>query len=179
MKRKFVWPGILLAIGMVLLPACSKKKAEQKDWFSRAQMGMSSAQVREILPDMKIAEGGEESHTSRRLFEQYITTGQDFDGLQGCRLELRFLDDRLWVILVNYEDNPTEEVERILKERYGEPTQQYGNVARWSGSGLEVVLDRDAKYFSFGDEARAKEAAKAAFPEYEDGEGVTGGHGDE
>jgi hypothetical protein len=179
MKRKFVWPGILLAIGMILLPACSKKKAEQKDWFSRAQMGMSSAQVREILPDMKNAEGGEEPHISRTLVERYITTGQAFDGLQGCRLELRFFDDRLWVILVNYEDNPTEEVERILKERYGEPTLQYGDVARWSGSGLEVILQPKTKSFSFADEAVAEEAAKAFFPLHYDGEGGTGGHRDE
>ena len=200
MKRKFLWPGILLVIGMVLVAACSKKQPEQqpeqqaeqqpgqKDWFSRAQMGMSSAQVREILPDMKNAEGGEEPHTSHTRVERYITTGQAFDGLQGCRLELRFFDDRLWVIIVNYEDNSTEEVERILKERYGEPTSQYGNVARWSGSGLEVILERNAKWFSLGDEALAEEVAKAAFPEAfekatdrgrEDGEGGTGGHGDE
>jgi hypothetical protein len=139
-------------------------------------MGMSSAQVREILPDMKTAEGGEEPLTSRARAERYIiTTGQAFDGLQGCRLELRFFDDRLWVILVNYKDNPTEEVERILKERYGEPTHQYGNVARWSGSGLEVILERKAKWFSFADEAVAEEAAKAFFPPTEDGEGGTGG----
>jgi hypothetical protein len=28
MKRKLLWPGILLAIGMVLVAACSKQQAE-------------------------------------------------------------------------------------------------------------------------------------------------------
>ena len=153
----------LLLGGMALCLAAACTEPEPGSWFDQLEFGMSSSTAGAILRDMKPAEGGEQGQSPASAFSRYVAPDLEFDGLRGCEAELRFFEDRLWVTVVNYGDNLTEEAERVLRERYGDPTQDGGTSTYWRGGEVEVILQRNQRWFSFADEAISAEVRKTLF----------------
>ena len=51
----------------------------------------------------------------------------------------------------------------MLRERYGEPTQDGGTSTFWRGGEVEVILQPNRRWFSFADEAISVEVRKTLF----------------
>ncbi len=169
MRRDCLRVGLLLAGCICVASACAKE--ESQDWFERTRLGMSVAEVQELLPTMEIF-GGEEARAYP--VRAYFAADQTFDQLPGCRVELRFFEDRLWVMVVHYGDHPTAEVQRILEERYGAPSRQAGPSTYWTDEGVEVMLQSNSRSFSLAELTISAEVIQA----WKDGLGVAGGPGD-
>jgi hypothetical protein len=128
---------ILAARAVVAMP-------NEPGGFGRLRFGASAAAAQQAFPQIKLK-------GTEQFLALYELGNQSMLGLRPCKLDLRFVDDRLYEI--QFACEPRDKVLRALRKQYGAPTQQEGAATSWLGEKRTVVFSPRSAAFTFTDRA--------------------------
>ncbi len=157
-----VWPQVLLALG-VLVGGAWGRALKEPAGFGKAHFGMSPAQVKKLYPSARTL--GEENLGATPVFGPLVVRqaldDQEAPGLpKPVLVELRYWKERLWVVIVYYRENSSEQVVGALKRDLGQPATSAAD-PYWTASNVTVMTDDRQRWYAITDNALSKEAQEA------------------
>ncbi|MBI4518183.1 MAG: hypothetical protein HY699_20465 [Deltaproteobacteria bacterium] len=137
----------LLAVG----PAWGMRN--DQPGFDKLKLRQPLSEVQKTYPKMRKMNDSENLGAATilsPLLQRYHQLGVKLSGLsKPVSLELRFWKEQLWVVVVYFGENSRDDVVRMLKKRYGEPTFTQPDPA-WNGKQVGVGYAPKEGWFSVG-----------------------------
>jgi hypothetical protein len=139
--------------------------AAEPDGFGKAKFKMTAAQAKAAIPELEETEehlgaavvGG--PRVKRFVLRKYKVPGVE----HPTDVELRFWDDKLWVVIVYFGQNDYASVSKALEKQLG-PTSRGDDKSRvWLGEKTTSTVSDREKYYSFADNDLSNVARAALF----------------
>lgn len=153
---------------MLASPAAALEK--EPAGLGKAKLGMSPKEVQKLYPGkvrvLDMEHLGATPVKSAHMVRQLLSD-QKVEGLASpTNVELRYWDDKLWVIIVYYGENSNESVQEGLRKVYGQPDLS-GNDAVWRGKKVQINTATRERWYAIADLALSAQAQQAFAAEME------------
>lgn len=161
-RRRAAALAVACLIGFSMLETAL---AAEPDGFGKAKFKMTSEQVKAAIPKLEETEeqlgaavvGG--PRVKRFVLRKYKVPGIE----HPTDVELRFWDDKLWVVIVYFGQNDYASVSKALEKQLG-PTSHGDDKSRvWLGEKTTSTVSDREKYYSFADNDLSNVARAALF----------------
>jgi len=150
----------LALLSLLASPAAALDVQKQPTGYGKARFGMSPQEVEKLFKG-KVRTLGEENLgatpiTGPNVVRQVISDQKvpGFD--QPTNVELRYWKGKLWVAIIYYGQNSTEQVNQALLKLYGEPTVMAADIL-WQFPKVMVNTANRERWYAIGDTALSRE----------------------
>jgi hypothetical protein len=158
---------LCLAPFVLLVTFADAAMEHEPNGFGKAHFGMSPQEVEKLYAGT-IRTLGQENLGASPVYgpriSRQLLPDQKVPGFnQPTNVELRYWDNKLWVVIIYYGQNGLEEVNAALRKEYGKPPTAASD-SMWSGSKVMVNTANRERWYAISDIALSKEA-QAVFME--------------
>ena len=158
MVRRIASRAVLVWL-VALAPTTVGAFQNESPGFEQLRFGQTIDDVRKAYP--KVRQLDREELGATVVYSPYIDRYQvpevHLSGLtQPVSFELRFWKQKLWVAIIYFGNNSTEDIVKLLTARYGSPTSTKPDPA-WVGKVAVVATSSKQKWFSVSDRVAGKE----------------------
>ena len=144
------------AVGSLVLALAASAVARmtiEPKGFGKAHFGMSPAEVKKLYPNMRTL--GRESFGATPVlgpdFVRQLLPAERIEGLsKPVPVELRYWKSRLWVVIVYYGANSTDDVVKYLKKLVGDPSNREPE-PMWRGGEVTVNAANRERWYAISD----------------------------
>lgn len=150
--------AVVAVAAALLSPSAGHSASEVPRGFGAATFGTSVATLKELFPKARLV-GKTESGEAYGI-AAYELEGQSVIGLEPCTVQFSFGFGNLYQ--VSFDCGRDEKVVRALKEHFGDPNMDRGELGVfWYGDPTVISLNPVTKVFAFVDRARNENVQKA------------------
>ncbi|HVN86294.1 MAG TPA: hypothetical protein VMW17_15775 [Candidatus Binatia bacterium] len=144
---------------LVTMPWTARGFQNEQAGFERLRFGASVADVKKRYATVRQLQKenlGAIVVESPNIVRYHIPNVQLQGLAKPVSLELRFWNEKLWVVIGYFGDNSPDEVMKYLRDRYGPPTSTKPDPA-WRGQIAVIASNSKQKWFSVADQVASKE----------------------
>jgi hypothetical protein len=169
MHLRFICAAVLPLLSLGPVSTVAEEPREPPPVWEQVRWGMTVEELQTLYPDIApfVASGAKMSQEPEKVLGMemsvYELRDRSFGPIDGCRLRIPFIDERLWQIQFKCKGADPDEIRRVLTNRYGFPQPGSAGHLVWKLERTHIGFNPRSGQFSLSDRRQSQNLSLGAF----------------